>query len=272
VAGIWQPIPIAVDIEGEVISVQLAYGSVLVSGLPGEGKSGLLNMFAAVGALDAERVDLHLFDSKEGVELSAWAGSATTFIGADPAAAASALEGIVSRGRARLQELRADGHRKVRPGQRVDLVVVDECDALLNTGNKALDVRCFNALREIVTRFRAISTVLVLAVARPSSDVMSTSIRDLAKIRIAFRCATAQSSDLVLGAGMAASGYSAADIHPGRPGQCWIYASGVPQMARTYWLDDEQVARLADVAVNRRTRGAVAPFNQTDSVNGDHRE
>jgi hypothetical protein len=58
----------------------------------------------------------------------------------------------------------------------------------------------------------------VAATQRPSADIVPTSLRDLLGYRLAFRCSTDSSSDVILGHGWPNEGYTATDINPATRG------------------------------------------------------
>ncbi len=63
-------------------------------------------------------------------------------------------------------------------------------------------------------------------------------MRDLFSYRLAFRCTTDSSSDVVLGQGWAGKNYTAAEIDPLARGVAWLLSeTGVPRRIKTAWLD-----------------------------------
>jgi hypothetical protein len=72
--SLWQPIPVGVDEDGSEVTITLPERNLLLGGEPGAGKSNVLQLLVAVGALDPT-VRLTLFDPKL-VELAVWQGSA----------------------------------------------------------------------------------------------------------------------------------------------------------------------------------------------------
>jgi integrase len=68
--SLWQPIPVGEDEDGSPVTVTLPERNLLLDGEPGAGKSNVLQLLVAVGALDPS-VRLTLFDPKL-VELAVW--------------------------------------------------------------------------------------------------------------------------------------------------------------------------------------------------------
>lgn len=88
--------------------------------------------------------------------------------------------------------------------------------------------------------------IVVAATQRPSHDIIPTSLRDLFGYRLAFRCTTETSSDIILGHGWHARGVDASTIDPGEPGVGWLLAEGgVPFRMRCAWLTDDDIAAIA---------------------------
>ena len=104
------------------------------------------------------------------------------------------------------------GRRKIvkGDGEPMHLTVIDELAYFSATVGTKAEREKFNiTLRDCSARGRKCARRYVLATQRPSSDIVPTSLRDLFGYRWAFRCATDDSSDVVLGKG-AANGYTAA--------------------------------------------------------------
>ena len=98
--------------------------------------------------------------------------------------------------------------------------------------------------------------IVVLATQRPSHQVIDPSMRDLFGYRWAFRCTTDSSSDVVLGQGWAAEGYTAADIDPLARGVGWLLSeTGVPRRIKAAYLDDDTIKYLAAYAARLRGTG-----------------
>ena len=89
------------------------------------------------------------------------------------------------------------------------------------------------------------------------SELVSVVLRDLFGYRLAFRCTTDTSSDIVLGHGWAAQGYNAATIAPEDQGIGWLLAEGgVPRRIKCAYLTDTQIRALVDHALHLRRGGA----------------
>ncbi|WP_300607040.1 hypothetical protein [Trebonia sp.] len=132
----------------------------------------------------------------------------------------------------------------------------DPVGACSATVGKKAEREEFAALaRDLIARGRAAGVILVLATQRPSHQIIDPSMRDLFSYRLAFRCTTDSSSDVILGQGWAAQAYSAADIDPLARGTAWLLAeTGVPRRIRTAFLTDSDIHHLAAYAAQLRRK------------------
>ncbi|WP_300614240.1 FtsK/SpoIIIE domain-containing protein [Trebonia sp.] len=254
--SVFDPIHLGVDEFGELVHVNLAERNMLIGGEPGGGKSSALNLITAHGALSAD-CRLILVDGNQ-VQLGPWRHSADMFIGPSLKDAIDAFTHFQQIMNGRYDKLLAQGVRKVARGDGEDvyLVVIDEYAYYSATVGKKADREDFAALaRDLIARGRAAGVILVLATQRPSHQIIDPSMRDLFSYRLAFRCTTDSSSDVILGQGWAAQGYSAADIDPLARGTAWLLAeTGVPRRIRTAFLTDSDIRHLAAYAAQLRRK------------------
>ena len=256
--SMFDPVHLGRDEYGQPVYVDLAERNMLLGGEPGAGKSSGLNLITAHGALSHD-CKLILVDGKQ-VELGPWRGCADGFIGPslkDAIDAFTEFQQIMNR---RYTRLLATGRRKIERGDGEDvyLVVIDEYAYYSATVGGKKDRDDFAALaRDLIARGRAAGVILVLATQRPSHQIIDPSMRDLFSYRMAFRCTTDSSSDVVLGQGWAGEGYTAADIDPLARGVAWLLSeTGVPRRIKTAWLDDDTIKYLAHYAARLRSNDA----------------
>jgi S-DNA-T family DNA segregation ATPase FtsK/SpoIIIE len=213
-----------------------------------------LNLIVAHGALSAD-CQLILVDGKQ-VELGPWQRCADMFIGPDIAAAIAAFEQFQQIMNERYRRLLAAGRRKITKGagEPVYLVVIDEYAYFSATvGSKQEREKFAMLARDLVARGRAAGVIVILATQRPSHQVIDPSMRDLFGYRWAFRCTTDSSSDVVLGAGWASEGYTAAEIDPLARGVGWLLSeSGEPRRIKAAYLTDDEIRYLASYAARLR--------------------
>jgi S-DNA-T family DNA segregation ATPase FtsK/SpoIIIE len=252
--SIWQPVHLGTHETGRPVHVELAERNILVGGEPGAGKSVALNLIVAHAALSPD-CRLVLVDGKW-VELGAWRGCAETFVGPSIDDAIDALRGLRQQMDERYDWLLDHGRRKIARGDEYEpvIAVFDELAYFSATIGETRQQKEFTSLlRDLVARGRAAGVIVVAATQRPSADIVPTSLRDLFGYRWAFRCSTGASSDVILGHGWAARGYSAADIQPTARGVGWlIIEDGEPRRMKSAFLSDDHVAALAAYAARVR--------------------
>ena len=252
--SIWRPVHLGIDERGTAVHIRLAERNLLIAGEPGAGKSVALNLIVAHAALSPD-CRLVLIDGKQ-VELGTWRRCAEEFVGPSITGAIQTLARLQSTMDTRYEHLLATGRRKITrtSGVPVVLVVFDELAYFSATVGETKQQKEFVALvRDLVARGRAAGIIVVAATQRPSADIIPTSLRDLFGYRWAFRCSTHASSDVILGHGWAAQGYTAADIDPTTRGVGWLIAEGgTPRRMKAAYLTDEQATTIAGHAAHLR--------------------
>jgi FtsK/SpoIIIE family len=253
--SLWRPIPVGLDEDGLEVSVSLPERNLLLGGEPGAGKSTILQLLVAVGALDSS-VRLTLLDPKL-VELAGWQGCGR-LVGPNVEDAIDVLKGLVAEVDDRYLTLLANRARKVAEGDGLPLhlVAVEELAFYTNGPDRKAAQAFSTLLRDFVARGRAAGMVTVATTQKPSADVVPTFLRDLFGFRWALRCSTPDASDTILGRGWASQGYSAAQIDPAARGVgLLLQEGGVPVRLRACYLDDLELAELARRA--EQARGAL---------------
>jgi S-DNA-T family DNA segregation ATPase FtsK/SpoIIIE len=258
--SMFDPVHLGRDEYGQPVYVNLAERNMLLGGEPGGGKSSGLNLITAHGALSFD-CKLILVDGKQ-VELGLWRDSADAFIGPSIEDAIEAFQDFQGTMNDRYRRLLATGRRKIthHDGEDIYLIPIDEYAYFSATiGSKAQREQFAGLTRDLVARGRAAGVIIVLATQRPSHQVIDPSMRDLFSYRWAFRCTTDSSSDVVLGQGWAADGYTAADIDPLARGVGWLLAeTGTPRRIKAAYLDDDTIKYLAAYAARLRGQDTAA--------------
>ncbi len=252
--SIFDPIYLGIDENGRPVYLNLVGRNLLVGGEPGSGKSVLVQNVLGHAALSAD-VRLVLLDGKE-VELGMWEQVADVFVGPDLDLAIAVLRWLQAEIGRRTAALKQRRLRKITREHGVDivLVVVDEIALYAATlGSKDQREEFQILLRDVVARGRAVGIIVIAATQRPSSDIIPTSLRDLFAWRMAFRCTTDVSSDIVLGHGWKDRGWSANTISPNNPGAGLLIAeNGSPELVKVAYLDDRTCAAIAKYAATLR--------------------
>ncbi len=262
VAGlsIFDPIFLGIDENGVGVYLELAYRNLLCGGEPGGGKSVLLNNIVAHASLCPD-VRLVLLDGKE-VELGMWREVADAFVGKDHKHAIVALRELQAQMDNRYDWLASNRRRKILASDGIPfvLVVIDEFAYYSSTaGTKQSQEDFVRVLRDLVARGRAAGIIVVAATQRPSADIVPTSLRDIFGYRIAFRCTTEASSDIILGTGLAKLGYEANKIDTESRGVGWLLSEGAfPRRFKGAYLTDNDIDYLVSRAAWIRSGGEAA--------------
>jgi hypothetical protein len=210
--SLWRPVPVGLDEDGAQVTITLPYRNLLLGGEPDAGKSSILQLLVAAGALDPA-VRLTLLDPKL-VELAVWQGCATRLVGPNVDDAIDVLKGLIGELDDRYLTLLANRARKVTPedGLPLHLLGVEELAFYTNGPNRKASQEFSTLLRDYVARGRAAGMPTIATTQKPSADVVPTFLRDLFGFRWALRCSTPDASDTILGRGWASQGYSATAI------------------------------------------------------------
>lgn len=256
--SIYDPIHLGIDEDGGPVAVTLMYRNLLAGGEPGSGKSSVLNIIVGHGALSPD-CRLWLFDGKR-VELGPWRGVADVFVGSNPDHAITKLRELQAEMETRYTLIETAHRRKITRHDGLDaiLCVIDELAYYtVTTGTKDQQEEVRILIRDLVARGRAAGIIVVAATQRPSADIIPTSLRDLFGYRMAFRCTTDSSSDIILAQGWAVQGYTAKAIRPDALGQAWLLAEGgLPRRMRCAYLTDAHIRVLIGHAKHLRRRRA----------------
>lgn len=252
--SIYDPIYLGLDTRGKPVYVTLMYRSILLGGEPGSGKSVAQGNIVSHAALCID-VDMILIDGKI-VELLPYAPVAQEFVGNDITKALAVLREVQTDMDERYLHLARTGAKKITAddGFRAKLLAIDELAYFTVTvGTKEQQEEFRTLVRDIVARGRAAGIIVVAATQRPSADIVPTSLRDLFGYRLAFRCATDSSSDIILGTGWASKGHTAVDIEPESLGVGFLRAEGgFPRRIKTAFLNDSNINRIVRRAVHLR--------------------
>jgi len=248
--SIFDPVFLGVDEFGKPVYVPIIFRNLLTGGDPGAGKSSMLSNFLAHAALSLD-CRLCLIDGKQ-VELGLWEQVADVFVGPDQDHAINTLRRLQTVMDNRYAYLRSHRRRKITRDDTfsVILVVIDEIAYFSATvGDKKTQDLFAALLRDLVARGRAIGIIVLAATQRPSSDIIPTSLRDLFAWRFAGRTSTDASSDIVLGHGWVAKGFTANSLDPTNQGSGFLIAEGgTPMLVKAAYLTDADIIHLADYA------------------------
>ncbi|HET8662627.1 MAG TPA: FtsK/SpoIIIE domain-containing protein [Micromonosporaceae bacterium] len=242
------PTPLGVFEDATEVRVPLQRRHVLVGGIAGSGKSGVLN--AIIGNLAAcPDVVLWGIDLKGGMELRPWA-SCFARLATTPAEATTLLRDAVRILEARAHSLGRDAARLWEPGPQAPAlgIVIDEYAELAENAPAAVE-----HADSIARRGRAVAVTLLAATQRPTQQAMGKgAVRSQMDVRICLRVRERRDVDLILGQGMLTAGWAAHTLDA--PGKFLVSAEGLnhPRRARAYLVTDDDVyATAARYAAHR---------------------
>lgn len=276
--NLWRPIPMGVNLRGQRISVSWVERSGLFGGEPGSGKSGAANDLLIAAALDPT-VRMYLADGKAGADITPFEPIATMYdTDGDPERLLEILEHIWN---VEIPERRAlakeHGSRKlteamaaVDPRVCQAVLLVDEWSSYGAAADRKTREEMERLLRLIVQQGRALGIITLAATQKPDSDSVPTGIRDILSIRWAMRCMTPEASDTILGKGYAANGHNAQRILKSQRG-VGIFMSGEaaePELSRSDYYDDDEVALLLERAYALRQEAGTLPVGPLDQLRG----
>lgn len=216
--SMWDPIHLGLTDMGVPLEVVLAERSLLVAGNPGTGKSTTLRTVASHAA--KSRCHMVCIDPNQ-VQFAPWRDRALAYAAQDQDDALAALLLVQQEMQRRLDLLTSlpGCPDKVTPelADEYDLdpwvLFADELAYHTSIAPDGQKRAAFSSmLRDILARGRAALVIPVVAAQRPTDKVIPRDLSELFALRLAFRTATAGSSDVVLGDGMAKRGWDASKI------------------------------------------------------------
>jgi S-DNA-T family DNA segregation ATPase FtsK/SpoIIIE len=259
--SMFDPVYVGIDEFRVAVFLRIIYKNLLAAGLPGGGKSGLLNNLVAHAALSAMS-RLVLFDAKQ-VELGMWDDSADEFVGPDMEKAIITMLRLQKVLNNRCEWLKARRRREIRPGDGLNVITIvfDELFIFTATLGTPQQREVFiSLLRDLVGRGRFAAMPVIAATQRPSIDIIPKSLRDLFGYRAAFRCTSMGSSDIILGDGWATQGFDATTIRDTQQGVAYLIAEdSTPQLIKAAYLSDDDIIALADYAAWIRGKRPLTP-------------
>ena len=240
-------VPIGLGRDGHVWLELVHAGHMLVGGSTRSGKSNWLNALLAslLAGHTPQEIQLALIDPK-GVEFVTWgrAPHLIASIASDPDSATAVLEQVEETVLQRQTLFAQGGVKSLAAYNRTAsaplpylVVVVDEfTDLALLAGLKS---PFYNALTRLVSKGAAFGVLAVLATQNPKAEVINTLIRANLTTRIAFRCAEADQSRIILGAPLAHQ-------LPPIPGRAIAQIGSQLTEVQTYYLSEADARALAD--------------------------
>ncbi len=236
------PVELGVFEDGSPVLVRLAYRNVLIGGVTGSGKSGVLNVILA--ALVACRdVVIWGVDLKGGMELRPWAGCLARLATTPEDAIALLADARTVRDQRTTTVL---GRLwQPAPATPALIIVVDEYAELPDTAKEIAD--------SLARVGRAVMVNLLIATQRPTQAAMGGgAARAQMDVRICLRVRERRDTDLILGQGAWSAGWRADTLDA--PGKILLSdpEHTVPRPARAYLITDTDIADHARHWASRR--------------------
>ena len=235
IRSVTQKAEIGISEDGRPVRVLLLRRNVLIGGIAGSGKSGILNVIIATLAACRD-VRLWGVDLKGGMELGPWEGCFER-IATTPQQATRLFADAVTELNNRAARMAAEGKRlwEPTPADPALIIIIDEHAELPDEAHHDAD----SAAR----RGRAVAVNLITATQRPTQAAMGerTAVRSQMDIRICLRVREPRDAALILSQGWSsASGWQAHKLT--RPGEFLISGPehSTPERNRAYLLNDER--------------------------------
>src|SRR6266851_4927171 len=238
-ASITRPVELGLFEDGRPVRVVILRRNVLVGGIAGDGKSGIINIILAALAACGD-VMIWGVDLKGGMELQPWAHCLARPLATTPREAIELFRDAIAEldRRAALMTRRGARLWEPSPDMPALVIVVDEYAELPAEAREHAD--------SLARRGRAVAVTLIAATQRPTQDAMgNNAVRSQMDVRTCLRVRERRDVDLILGQGSFVSGWHAHSLT--LPGAFLISAPEhtTPERARAYLITDDQVTRHA---------------------------
>ncbi|MGH3907806.1 MAG: FtsK/SpoIIIE domain-containing protein [Pseudonocardiaceae bacterium] len=236
VTSIAQPIPLGLFEDASPASALLLRRNMLIGGMVGSGKSGILNVILA-NLVACPDVRVWGIDLKGGMELRPWSPCLDR-LATTPEQATALLADTTEELDRRAALMAETGARVWEPAPNAPalIIIIDEYAELPGEAHEHTD--------SIARRGRAVAVNLLAATQRPTQDAMGHgAVRSQIDIRICLRVRERRDVDLILGQGSFTSGWHAHTLT--QPGTFLISTPEhtTPDRARGCLITDQQVTR-----------------------------
>ncbi|MCA1706850.1 MAG: cell division protein FtsK, partial [Actinobacteria bacterium] len=236
VTSITQPLPLGLFEDGSLASALLLRRNVLIGGMVGSGKSGILNVILA-HLITCPDVRVWGIDLKGGMELRPWQPCLDR-LATTPEHATALLADAIGELDHRAALLATIGVRvwTPTPTSPALIIIIDEYAELPSPAHQHTD--------SIARRGRAVAVNLLVATQRPTQEAMGHgAVRSQMDVRLCLRVRERRDVDLILGQGSVTSGWQAHALT--QPGAFLLSAPEhtTPHRARGYLITDHHVTQ-----------------------------
>jgi DNA segregation ATPase FtsK/SpoIIIE, S-DNA-T family len=235
---ITRPLELGLYEDAMPVSLRVAYRHILIGGVVGSGKSGVVNVFLAQlsACVDAVMVGI---DLKGGMELRPWADT-MAWLATTPDQSVRLLGALVTEVDRRAALAAGQGIRLWQPTVEnpAVVIVIDEYAELPDEAKAYVD--------SIARRGRAVAVTLLVATQRPTQEAMGQgAVRSQMDVRISLRVRERRDADLILGQGMLAAGWTPHTLNGAGKFLISSPEHTIPKPARAYLVDDDTVKDIA---------------------------
>jgi S-DNA-T family DNA segregation ATPase FtsK/SpoIIIE len=257
--SVTQPLELGLFEDGRPVRVVIMRRNVLVGGMVGAGKSGIINVILAALAACGD-VMIWGVDLKGGMELQPWA-QCLARLATTPQEAIELFKDAITELDRRAALMAARGARLWEPSADMPalVIVVDEYAELPTEAQDYAD--------SLARRGRAVAVNVLAATQRPTQEAMgNNAVRSQMDVRICLRVRERRDVDLILGQGSFHAGWHAHAL--AQPGTFLISSpeNVTPERARGYLITDDQVARHAARNASGRPATGKPPGNDAPAA------
>jgi S-DNA-T family DNA segregation ATPase FtsK/SpoIIIE len=275
---VFKPFPFATTPRLDVTMAELLFRNWLFGGQPGSGKSFALRLLVLAAALDI-RVELRGYEMKGTGDFATVAPVCAEYgSGNDDdtlKACADMFGWLYGEGQKRAKrikhyaEIGKAPQNKVTPelaalpgsGLHPLVVFADEIQELFTFGKTGKEAG--ETAEKCIKLFRALGIILLLGTQIPDKDSLPTGITRNINTRFCLSVADQVANDMILGTSAYKLGYRATVFEPGTEAGWGILAGmGKPGARRSFYIDNDQAARVMARAIEARAAAGVLPEPQ----------
>jgi S-DNA-T family DNA segregation ATPase FtsK/SpoIIIE len=272
---VFKPFPFATTPRLDAVMAELLFRNWLFGGQPGSGKSFALRLLVLAAALDT-RVEIRGYEMKGTGDFAPVAPVCAEYASGNDddtlKACADMFGWLYGEGQRRAKrikhyaELGKAPENKVTPelaalpgsGLHPLVVFADEIQELFTFGRIGKDAG--ETAEKCIKLFRALGIILLLGTQIPDKDSLPTGITRNINTRFCLSVADQVANDMILGTSAYKLGYRATVFEPGTEAGWGILAGmGKPGARRSFYIDNDQAARVMARAIEARAAAGVLP-------------
>jgi S-DNA-T family DNA segregation ATPase FtsK/SpoIIIE len=275
---LFKPFPFATTPRLDTVMAELMFRNWLFGGQPGSGKSFALRLLVLAAALDI-RPEIRGYELKGTGDFAPVQPVCAEYgSGNDDdtlTACADMFGWLYGEGQKRAKKIRHYAElgrapeNKVTPelaalpgsGLHPMVVFVDEIQELFTFGKTGKEAG--ETAEKCIKLFRALGIILLLGTQIPDKDSLPTGITRNINTRFCLSVADQVANDMILGTSAYKLGYRATVFEPGTEAGWGILAGmGKPGARRSFYIDNDQAARVMARAIEARAAAGVLPEPQ----------